>query len=192
MEWEYYEYNLAEFVDQGEQVYIAFREVVADNFNDGAAIFLDNVMVEQSLSWLSVDPEEGDVDPMEEDVITVSFNSTGLDIGIYNAELHIFSNDPENDVVLVPVTLDVITGVNELDEPNAVMVYPNPASDFVRVQANHNIREIKLYNSTGQLVVNKRIDEQSFNINTSDIATGIYLLQIETEAGISSRKVMIR
>jgi hypothetical protein len=192
MEWEYYEYNLAEFVDQGEQVYIAFREVVADNFNDGAAIFLDNVMVEQSLSWLSVDPDEGDVDPMEEDVITVTFNSTGLDIGIYNAELHIFSNDPENDVVNVPVTLDVITGVNELGEPNAVMVYPNPASDFVRVQSNHNIREIKLYNSTGQLVVNKSIDEQSFNINTSDMATGIYLLQIETEAGISSRKVMIR
>jgi hypothetical protein len=45
LDWELYTYNLADFVSPGTPIYIAFREHVADNFNDGAAIFLDNVYV---------------------------------------------------------------------------------------------------------------------------------------------------
>ena len=43
MDWELYTYNLTDYVSAGETVYIAFREYVADNFNDGAAIMIDNV-----------------------------------------------------------------------------------------------------------------------------------------------------
>jgi len=45
VEWELYSYDLDDFVDAGTDYYLAFRETVADNFNDGAAIFLDNVYV---------------------------------------------------------------------------------------------------------------------------------------------------
>lgn len=44
-DWELYSYDLNDFVDPGTPVYIAFRETVADNFNDGASISLDNVYV---------------------------------------------------------------------------------------------------------------------------------------------------
>jgi hypothetical protein len=45
VEWELYTYDLEDYVDAGTPYYLAFRETVADNFNDGAAIFLDNVYV---------------------------------------------------------------------------------------------------------------------------------------------------
>jgi hypothetical protein len=191
-DWEYYEYNLADFVPQGTNVYIGFRETVADNLNDGAAIFLDNVMVYKTLSWLSVSPEEGTVDPMEEDDVTVTFNSEGLEIGVYNAILYVVSNDPDNFIVDVEVTLDVITGINELGEPNAVMVYPNPAAEILHVQANHLIREIKIFSSTGQVVISTLVDDKSVNINTNGLAPGMYHLQIESETGTSNQKVMVR
>jgi hypothetical protein len=41
--WFYYEYPLAAYA--GQDIYIAFREHVTDNFNDGAAFFLDLVKV---------------------------------------------------------------------------------------------------------------------------------------------------
>ena len=43
--WVYYSYNLTDFVNAGDDIYIAFREHVADNFNDGDAIFVDLVSV---------------------------------------------------------------------------------------------------------------------------------------------------
>ena len=44
-DWAQYTYNLTDFVSAGTEVYIAFREIVADNYNDGSAISLDNVLV---------------------------------------------------------------------------------------------------------------------------------------------------
>ncbi|MDO9577987.1 MAG: choice-of-anchor J domain-containing protein [Candidatus Cloacimonadales bacterium] len=45
IDWTQYTYNLTDFVPAGTPVYIAFREMVADNYNDGSAISIDNVMV---------------------------------------------------------------------------------------------------------------------------------------------------
>lgn len=45
--WQLLTYNLTDFVPAGSQVYIAFRELVSDNFNDGSAITLDNIYVGQ-------------------------------------------------------------------------------------------------------------------------------------------------
>ncbi len=43
--WELYTYSLTDFVSAGTPVYIAFREHVADNWDEGATIMLDNVAV---------------------------------------------------------------------------------------------------------------------------------------------------
>lgn len=43
--WVEYKYVLGDYVTAGSNIYIAWREFVADNFNDGAAIFLDEVSV---------------------------------------------------------------------------------------------------------------------------------------------------
>jgi len=141
--------------------------------------------------WLSVSPASGSLQPDDSQFHSVTFNATQLAVGDYSGVLKVKSNDVANPVVVIPVTLDVVLGVNELGEPNAVMVYPNPTSDFIRIQANHQVNEVKLFTSAGQLVISRRIDGQTVNIETSTLAPGVYLLQVETEAGISNRKVMV-
>lgn len=42
-EWELYDYVLSDYITPGQMVYIGFRETVADNYNDGAFVALDNV-----------------------------------------------------------------------------------------------------------------------------------------------------
>jgi len=46
-EWISYSYNLINYVSAGSNIYIAFREHVTDNLNDGAAVLLDLVEVTQ-------------------------------------------------------------------------------------------------------------------------------------------------
>ena len=46
-EWISYSYQLTNYVPAGSNIYIAFREHVADNFNDGGAVLLDLVEVTQ-------------------------------------------------------------------------------------------------------------------------------------------------
>ncbi len=44
-DWTQYTYTLTDYVSAGTPIYIAFRETVADNLNDGSAISIDNVSV---------------------------------------------------------------------------------------------------------------------------------------------------
>lgn len=57
--------------------------------------------------WLSVDLTEGTLAPGASIDITVTFNSEGLDAGIYNGALEFMSNDPVTPELMVPVTLNV-------------------------------------------------------------------------------------
>ncbi|MCD4696419.1 MAG: lamin tail domain-containing protein, partial [Bacteroidales bacterium] len=57
--------------------------------------------------WLSANINSGTVLPGEFTEVIIKFNSTGLDIGTYNADLVINCNDPVNSVVTVPCILYV-------------------------------------------------------------------------------------
>ncbi|MCD4746523.1 MAG: hypothetical protein K8R58_09500, partial [Bacteroidales bacterium] len=75
------------------------------------AMEMDDVV---TYTWLSitnngsgiVPPNGGSVD------VTVHFDATGLNIGTYNAEIIINSNDPVNPVKTIPVTLEVISATS--------------------------------------------------------------------------------
>jgi len=78
--------------------------------------------------WLSVSPDNGTTAPGDTSLVDVAFDSTGLGLGTYSANLCIFSNDPDNatdngtgngtELVIVPVTLDVVECVDAGDCPD--------------------------------------------------------------------------
>ena len=57
--------------------------------------------------WLSVFPTTGTVDPGSQTDITATFNTTGLSVGEYYANITIANNDPDENPVIVPVHLTV-------------------------------------------------------------------------------------
>lgn len=57
--------------------------------------------------WLNVSPTSGSVAPTDSDDITVTIDTTGLAEGDYGAEIVITNNDPDENPVIVPVTLHV-------------------------------------------------------------------------------------
>ncbi|MDP2422935.1 MAG: T9SS type A sorting domain-containing protein [Bacteroidales bacterium] len=158
------------------------------NYNWNIRAILQGTAISQ---WLSVSPVSGTLAPGLQQNITVTFNSANLAIGSYEAVVKVKSNDMANPTVPVTVMLSVMVGVNELGENNAVMIYPNPAKDYMHIQANHNLYDIRLFNLLGQQVVSYRLSDQSSTINISSLVPGMYLLQINTEAGMVTRKLMI-
>jgi uncharacterized membrane protein len=59
------------------------------------------------VQWLDADPDMGTTGPGSTTDVTVTFDSTGLAIGEYNAFLCVESNDPATPLVVVPVMLEV-------------------------------------------------------------------------------------
>ena len=60
------------------------------------------------IPWLDIDPLAGTILPLGNTDVLVTYDSTGLSEGIYDANLCIASNDPNELLIIVPVTLQVL------------------------------------------------------------------------------------
>jgi PKD repeat protein len=78
--------------------------------------------------WLDADPDSGTTGPGGSSNVTVSFDSTGLAVGEYNAFLCITSNDPAAPLVEVPVMLEVIDTAS-IDVSPASLDFSVPAGE---------------------------------------------------------------
>lgn len=62
----------------------------------------------EDVPWVNVSPTSGSTAAFSSDKVTITFDAIGLAENTYNASLCVESNDPDEPVVPVPITLDVI------------------------------------------------------------------------------------
>lgn len=62
-------------------------------------------------------------------------------------------------------------------EPTQINIYPNPTSDFVKLQTNENVNEVKLYNLLGKLVYESATNFNGI-IDMRNLPIGMYLAVI--------------
>lgn len=69
-------------------------------------------------------------------------------------------------------------------------LYPNPAKDQFTIQlaSNTELENVKIYNSLGQLVSTSK----EIIIVTAKLAAGLYIVEIETNKGKASKKLIIK
>jgi len=87
---------------------------------------------------------------------------------------------------------DFASGIEE-EELVQVNVFPNPASDFINVQIpDVNKCEWQLVELSGRVISQSQVMETNFGIGVKDLSAGIYLLRVNTEKGIATKKIMIK
>lgn len=98
-----------------------------------------------------------------------------------------------------PVTLDGIDprdvlATKDMDAKlkSEINVYPNPASDFIQIQATNGIliENISLYDLTGKMIFQKEVNDLQTTIRTSDLK-GVYFVKVQTKRGNVIEKVIV-
>jgi OOP family OmpA-OmpF porin len=75
--------------------------------------------------------------------------------------------------------------------PNTFWIYPNPASDFLNIVFKDNeAHSVVIYNTTGQVVLNKTFTKNSI-INTTSLSQGIYYIRTNNNHNTISKKLII-
>ena len=107
----------------------------------------------------------------------------------------------ETSVKLTP-TKSNLTGVGRVDALAAVNaveagvgvnenkfeanIYPNPATDIVTIECD-GVKQVKIFGLDGSLL--KNIETSDTTIQIDDLASGVYLLRIETEKGCIVKQI---
>ena len=232
------------------------------NWNIRARLQYDGVQ------WLSIDPASGTIAEDQSQTVTVNFDATGLEPGIYTANIRISNNSINEQLVIVPVTLvvtepvvytltllvnpddaGVVTGAGEYEDGTVVIVnatandgyefvnwtdaddnmvsdeaeneititgdltlianfeptvnvsdvwegqlsiYPNPASDIINFMSDDNIRNLELFNLTGQQVYGAEVNVNYYKLDVSGLPQGFYLVRlINMEGEIHTTRILI-
>ena len=77
---------------------------------------------------------------------------------------------PKNEVVLTPDQSDNLQ----------VKVYPNPFADKVMISSNVTIDSYRIYNILGAQVREGSSQMQQLELDTSDLSSGIYMLEVQS------------
>jgi hypothetical protein len=86
-------------------------------------------------------------------------------------------------------------GFNTVFSENAeITAFPNPSNDFVTIRVNagaQSIKSIRMFDITGRQVRQMAsLNTTNVQINRENLPSGIYLVQVETAAGISQMKLI--
>lgn len=80
---------------------------------------------------------------------------------------------------------DVITEAN-------FSVYPNPANSVINISNTMNVvmNNVVLTDLNGRVVKSQKLDTVDAQINVSDLATGIYMMNVNTDQGSITKKII--
>lgn len=84
------------------------------------------------------------------------------------------------------------TGISENDLSSSVSVFPNPAADHVTISGDMLIdANISLRNVIGEEMMNVSSLSNNMELSLSTIPNGIYFLNIRSENGIATKKIIV-
>jgi len=89
--------------------------------------------------------------------------------------------------------IDIGTDVLDLAESNELLVYPNPANDFLFIEANEFIFEIIITDLRGEAVFEKsNLANNNYTIDLNKMPMGIYVIRIQLEHDFQYHKIIIK
>lgn len=75
---------------------------------------------------------------------------------------------------------------------NYLTVYPNPASEYIKIQAEKNV-DLKFYDASGKLVLEKTNVSPDTTVSVSGLTKGIYIVSIkEKDSAPKTKKLIIK
>lgn len=118
-----------------------------------------------------------------------NFNASAAGVGTWTITYDY--TDPNGCSGLGVAIVNVTTCVSGIDEASAIslMIYPNPANDFITISADVELSSIALLDVNGRFI--RTIEEQG-TVNISDLTAGVYLLQLEYNGQRFLERITIR
>ncbi|MFO8129762.1 MAG: T9SS type A sorting domain-containing protein [Bacteroidales bacterium] len=88
-----------------------------------------------------------------------------------------------------------LMGTTEIKDPamdkKEILVYPNPAKDFVTVGIDENIDRLVIFNGMGQQVYSHQVGDYKTRVDISSLETGMYMIQAHTASGIKTSRMIV-
>jgi hypothetical protein len=73
---------------------------------------------------------------------------------------------------------------------SSITIFPNPTKNNLHITADNTIKSIALYDVQGRMLTQEIHNEKEVNLDISNQASGVYFIQINTENGVNTEKII--
>lgn len=106
---------------------------------------------------------------------------------IYESE-----DNPHGTLLLTTADCTVHPDAIEESQATAFRLYPNPTSGRLHIESDETLREYKIINKLGQVVMSGKIDGTEAELTLNGFTTGLYFIQFSTESGQATQKFIVK
>jgi hypothetical protein len=85
----------------------------------------------------------------------------------------------------------LMLGTGQQEKEKNIRLYPNPASNILNIESEEAIREVRIYNPLGEMVMKLEIGNLEGQIDVSRLKNGIYFVEVVTERRNYKSKVLV-
>jgi hypothetical protein len=83
-----------------------------------------------------------------------------------------------------------ILAVNDAAKKNTVSFYPNPVVDYLYINNDSRIKDVEVYNASGQRILSETINAEKGSVDMRRAPAGVYILKVNAEKGSQSLKII--
>lgn len=85
----------------------------------------------------------------------------------------------------------VMLGTGQQEKDKTIRVFPNPAANRINIEAEEEIREVRLYNLLGEELLKLEIGNSDGEVDVRGLKNGIYFVEVLTASRTYKSKVLI-
>ncbi len=93
----------------------------------------------------------------------------------------------DNQIVKEQITIEPVINIDQIADKLAVKLYPNPVKDFLSIDTKKEINEISILSINGKKI--KTVSTKN-KISLKDLASGIYIVEIQTTEDVIRQKII--
>ncbi|MGI6718741.1 MAG: M14 family zinc carboxypeptidase [Bacteroidales bacterium] len=111
------------------------------------------------------------------------------DEGVYSVSLTV-SNEFGSDTYTAEDIISVSLGVNDIN--NNLVVYPNPANNYVYITSDDIISKVEVLDVAGKVIIREDKNSKTVNINIENLNDGFYLIRATINNEVFVSKVTVQ
>lgn len=109
--------------------------------------------------------------------------------GTYVFGFNAYSDTDQNGLFVDNIVIEEFLGTVDFNN-NKFTVYPNPVKDNLNIRYNENISNVSVFNMLGQQVITKNINATEGKVDMSILASGTYLVKVNSGDKVETIKVI--
>lgn len=156
----------------------AVMDIRWERYNVQIPAVWDNAVCDKNACYAStVDTETFSINPGEMSIMSIWFIPSST-IGSGSVDLRIY-NVADSANTVISNTYTAIAQLSDSEDLTAedYSIFPNPATDYIQLPDNAQIKAVRLYDLLGRAMIHQAVTEQK-NLDISSLDKGTYLIQL--------------